>query len=238
MYLPGRDAIGRRIRLIGSGSTRASSAPMTIVGVAPSVRHTPATDASPAVYLPWRGQPAATMEIMLRSRGDNACVSVPVAGRSANTRRRRSALQRLDARAAVAAVTLDPACAQLHARTVRSHRDTAVGDGTLRRHDLQHLAADVRDRDYGWRSGHSGGKYRGCFSGARSCTSASASRSAWPARSPMGQVLRGVLVQTSALDPVTFASVVVLLAVVAVVACLVPTWRASALDPVVALRRD
>jgi ABC-type lipoprotein release transport system permease subunit len=32
--------------------------------------------------------------------------------------------------------------------------------------------------------------------------------------------------------------VVVLLAVVAVVACLAPTWRASALDPAVALRRD
>ena len=31
----------------------------------------------------------------------------------------------------------------------------------------------------------------------------------------MGQVLRGVLVQTNALDPFTFASVVVLLAVVA-----------------------
>ena len=54
----------------------------------------------------------------------------------------------------------------------------------------------------------------------------------------MGQVLRGVLVQTNALDLFTFARVVVLLAVVAVVACLAPTWRASALDPAVALRRD
>jgi ABC-type antimicrobial peptide transport system permease subunit len=54
----------------------------------------------------------------------------------------------------------------------------------------------------------------------------------------MGQVLRGVLAQTNALDLFTFASVVVLLAVVAVVACLAPTWRASALDPAVALRRD
>ena len=54
----------------------------------------------------------------------------------------------------------------------------------------------------------------------------------------MGQVLRGVLVQTNPLDPFTFALVVVLLAVVAVVACLAPTWRASALDPAAALRRD
>ena len=147
MYLPGQDAIGRRIRLIDSGSTRASSAPLTIVGIAPTVRHTPARDASPVVYLPSRAQPAATMEMMMRSRGQQHRVSVPVARRSANTRRRRSALQHLDARAAVAAVALDPACAQLHARTVRSHRDAAVGDGTLRRHDVQHLAADVGDRD-------------------------------------------------------------------------------------------
>jgi ABC-type lipoprotein release transport system permease subunit len=54
----------------------------------------------------------------------------------------------------------------------------------------------------------------------------------------MVRVLRGVLVQTHPLDPFTFASVIVLLAVVALLACLTPTWRASALDPAVALRRD
>jgi ABC-type lipoprotein release transport system permease subunit len=49
-------------------------------------------------------------------------------------------------------------------------------------------------------------------------------------------VLRGVLVQTQVLDAMTFATVVVLLASVSVIACLAPTWRASALDPAVALR--
>lgn len=54
----------------------------------------------------------------------------------------------------------------------------------------------------------------------------------------VAQLLRGMLVQTSALDPLTFAGVVVLLGTVAVVACLLPAWRASALDPAVALRHD
>ena len=54
----------------------------------------------------------------------------------------------------------------------------------------------------------------------------------------MGQLLRGLLVQTNALDAFTFSSVVVLLAVVAVVSCVAPTWRATALDPAVALRRE
>ena len=71
-YLPGHDAIGRRIRLIDSGSARTSSSPLTIVGIAPTVRHAPATEASPVVYLPWRARPAATMQVMMRSRGNTA----------------------------------------------------------------------------------------------------------------------------------------------------------------------
>jgi putative ABC transport system permease protein len=53
-----------------------------------------------------------------------------------------------------------------------------------------------------------------------------------------GQLLQGVLVRTSALDLATFAVVVALLATVALLACLIPAKRASALDPAVALRRD
>jgi len=53
-----------------------------------------------------------------------------------------------------------------------------------------------------------------------------------------GQLLQGVLVRTSALDPATFAVVVALLTAVALLACLVPARRASALDPAVALRHD
>ena len=142
-YLPGQDAIGRRIRLIDSGSARTSSSPLTIVGIAPTVRHAPATEASPVVYLPWRARPAATMQVMMRSRGNTRRLSVPGARRSASSRRRRSALQHLDARAAVTAIALDPACGQFPARPVRLHRDAAVGDGTLRRHDVQHFATHV-----------------------------------------------------------------------------------------------
>jgi ABC-type antimicrobial peptide transport system permease subunit len=54
----------------------------------------------------------------------------------------------------------------------------------------------------------------------------------------VAQLLLGTLIQTTALDPLTFAGVVVLMGTVAVVACLVPTWRASALDPAIALRHD
>jgi len=51
-------------------------------------------------------------------------------------------------------------------------------------------------------------------------------------------VLRSLLVDVSRLDPVTIGGVVVVLAVVAAGAAYLPARRASAVDPMVALRRD
>jgi putative ABC transport system permease protein len=51
-------------------------------------------------------------------------------------------------------------------------------------------------------------------------------------------VLQSLLVDVSRLDPVTIGGVVVVLAVVAAAAAYLPARRASAVDPMVALRRD
>ena len=52
----------------------------------------------------------------------------------------------------------------------------------------------------------------------------------------MGQVLQGMLVQTSATDPLVLAAVGVVLLVVASVTCLVPARRATRIQPVAVLR--
>jgi predicted permease len=54
----------------------------------------------------------------------------------------------------------------------------------------------------------------------------------------VGQLLQSFLVQTSARDPVTLASIVALLIVVALAACLWPARHATRLDPLVALRHE
>ena len=54
----------------------------------------------------------------------------------------------------------------------------------------------------------------------------------------LGQLLRGFLVQTSPLDAVTFATTLLGLIGAAVAACLIPARRATALDPVAALRHE
>ena len=236
-YLPGPDAIGRRIRLIDSGSARTSSSPLTIVGIAPSVRHAPATEAGPVVYLPWRARPAATMQVMMRSRGNTAAsvslmreevraLDADVPLYNISTLERLSQQSRWTQRAVSSLLGLFASIATLL---------SAMGLYAVTTYSISRRTSEI---------------------GIRMALGAQRLQVAWlflrgtlvhvglgltigvAGAAAMGQVLRGVLVQTNALDPFTFAIVVVLLAVVAMVACLAPTWRASALDPAVALRRD
>ncbi len=52
----------------------------------------------------------------------------------------------------------------------------------------------------------------------------------------VGQLLQSIVVQTSATDPLLLGTIVLVLAVVAVVACIIPAQRAARLDPMVAFR--
>jgi putative ABC transport system permease protein len=52
------------------------------------------------------------------------------------------------------------------------------------------------------------------------------------------RLLGGFLFEVTPLDPATFASGVVALVAVAMLACWLPAWRATRLDPVRALRAD
>jgi ABC-type lipoprotein release transport system permease subunit len=42
----------------------------------------------------------------------------------------------------------------------------------------------------------------------------------------------------SPLDPLSFAFAIALLAIISIVACLLPAWRASQVDPIRALRAE
>jgi hypothetical protein len=52
------------------------------------------------------------------------------------------------------------------------------------------------------------------------------------------RLIQSMLYATHALDPIMFAAVTVVLVAVAAEACAVPAWRASRLEPMVALRNE
>jgi len=54
----------------------------------------------------------------------------------------------------------------------------------------------------------------------------------------VSRVLRGVLVEITPGDPVTFAAITILFSVVSIAACLLPARQAIRIDPLVALRAD
>jgi len=54
----------------------------------------------------------------------------------------------------------------------------------------------------------------------------------------VGRLLQALLVQTSPRDPLTLISIVALLTIVAVVACIIPARRATRVDPLHALRHE
>ena len=52
------------------------------------------------------------------------------------------------------------------------------------------------------------------------------------------RLIAGLLFNVAPIDPMTLSGVAVFLAVVAILACLVPAQRASRVDPIVALRQE
>ena len=52
------------------------------------------------------------------------------------------------------------------------------------------------------------------------------------------RALETLLYGVTSLDPLTYGAVIVLLAAVAAAACWLPAWRASRVDPTVALRSE
>ena len=239
---PGEDPIGRRLRLAPwPGQAPPATPPVwrTIVGISPDIRHgnPQATDPPAAIYVPQRQDPPTFVTLLVRSHLDAGAVMNAVRGEVA---------------------ALDPDQPVFTARTMKDMLARATWPyrvfGTL--FAIFALIALAMPSVGLYAVMAYSVAQRTPEIGVRMALGAGARQVSWLvlrrglvqtgvgltlgliAAFFLARVMRTLLVQIGPDDPVTFASITVVLCTVALCACLVPAHRATLVDPLVALRTE
>jgi putative ABC transport system permease protein len=241
VYWAGRDAIGGRFRI---GSATAQRPFVTVVGIVGDVRHNGITDViKEKFYVPhtqWHkstGNPIRAMSLVIKADQDPGTLVRPV----------REAIRELDAALPVANVrTMD----QIVAATLSAPRFTGMLLGAFAALALVLSAIGIygvlsyivsrRTREIGIRVAIGAGRaqvlrlvlgnglglaFAGMILGLLIAT-------------PLARLMRTLLHDVAPTDPATLITVTIVLTLVALLASLVPAWRATRVDPVVALKAE
>jgi putative ABC transport system permease protein len=238
-FFHGEDPIGRRLRFAQAETTQGKPANVwrTIIGVAPSIRQGSPQDAylNAVVYLPYRQEAPGAASVMVRSALPPGSVMDAV----------RREVQAMDRDQPVFTIqTIDQMLAErrLPQRVFGSSfaifAAIALVLSSLGLYAVMAYSVTQRTHEIGMRMalGAQGRQViwlilkRGLVQLAMGLTLGLAGALA------LSRVLRGVLVEITPSDPVTFAAITILLTVVSTAACLVPAHRATRVDPLVALR--
>ncbi|MGH9387337.1 MAG: ADOP family duplicated permease [Vicinamibacterales bacterium] len=229
------EPIGRRVGLVNERDPKAAPEWFTISGIAPSIRHSPASGQQPVVYLPHEVRASASGTIVIR--GNPAAFAEVV----------RQEVRRIDPDLPVYSL-LSLARLSEMSRWIPRITSTvmsilaviAVVLSALGLYAITAYHASQRTKEVGVRMalGSRASQVSWLFLKSALMQLAIGLAIGIPGALAAGQLIQGALIQTSASDPFTIASVSGLLIVIAVAASLLPARKASRLDPVVALRQD
>lgn len=257
-YFPGANPIGRRVQLPEVSAGAAPGPWFTIAGVSPSVRQEPVNDAAAVVYLPLPliARPSVDIAVMARGSASDRTGEDPIgsagrgaadAGIAAVSRVIREAVRAIDADAAIFQVQ---SVRRLSEQSRWNHRVI----GTLL--TVFALVATMLSALGLYAVTSYGMSQRTAEIGLRMALGARPAAIVWlfvrrtlilvaigvtlgaAGAAGAGRIIRGLLVRTSASDPVTLTAMIVLLAAVAAAACVIPARSAARLDPLAALRQD
>jgi putative ABC transport system permease protein len=241
MHFAQDDPVGRRITLIDGSQALQVSPPVTatIVGIAPTIRQRNFNDADPdpVVYLPYRSDPQRFLTLLVRTPSDPAGVTpqlreemraiepdLPLT--QIQTMDQSMAQQRWPFRvfgsmfAAFAAIALVLSAVGLYAVTAYSVTQRTAEIGVR-------MALGAQPDDVMW------------LVLRRSLVQLGIGLPLGVAGAfGVGKLLQSVLVQTSTRDPITIASITMVMIAVSIAACVWPARRAMQLDPVSALRYE
>jgi putative ABC transport system permease protein len=237
-HMPDGDPIGRRIQLREprNGEARGSLW-YTIVGVSPSVRQRPLSRPAPLVYVPLGLHETRTLAITVRASGDATstatalrdgvrAVDADVAAYAIMSLRKLSALSRWTARL-VSVVLVIFAGIAVVLSAAGLYGVTSYGFAQRTSEIGLRVAVGARHSQIAWtllRSTLTSAMI-GLALGLGGAFVAS-------------QVLRGAIVQSETPELAVLGGIALLLVVIVVAACFVPTRRAMRLDPVTALRHE
>jgi putative ABC transport system permease protein len=240
-FFHGEDPIGRRVQFAQRDTGPGQAAPRwrTIIGVAPSIRHGSPQDAylNAVVYVPYREEAPGAVSLIIRSGLAPASVLDTV----------RLEVQAIDRDQPVFTIqTIDQMLAESRWAQRVFGSSFAIFSGialvlsSLGLYAVMAYSVTQRTQEIGMRMALGAQARqviwlilkRGVLQLAIGLTLGLAGALA------LSRVLRGLLVEISPNDPVTFAAITILLTVVSMAACLLPARQATRIDPLVALRAE
>jgi putative ABC transport system permease protein len=238
-HLQGRSPIGMRLSLRSNEETPPKE--REIVGVARQVRGRPdETDAFEQVYIPMAQDPLGDMFLMVRPASGNASVLAPSV---------RAAIARVDKQQLVSVrsvMTLEDVAWEATARhrframLVTAFAGLALVLAMVGLFGILAYTVQRRIRDLGVRralGATTGDVVRLVLGGAGRVLGVGVLLGV-ALSVALGRVLETMLFGVQPLDPLTFVLVIALLALTALMAVAGPAWKATRVDPVVALRTE
>ena len=236
-FFPGEDPVGRRIK---PGSDPASEGPwFTIVGVVGAVRHV-GLDSEPKLemYLPHGASARRSMSVVVRVAGGDPTSIAPAV---------RAVIREADPSMAVSGLTTMEALVSGSVALPRFLTLCASAFGALALLLAaigvygvlsQIVAGRVRELGIRMAIGADRGAVLGMVMREGMVLVAAGAAGGIVAAVALARLIRGLLFQTSPLDPVTYVALPLLLAAVALFATWIPARRAAAVDPIQALRSE
>jgi putative ABC transport system permease protein len=230
-FWPDEDAMGKHILL---QDDRLPRGPLVVVGVAGDVKQFGLdTEPRPEIYLPMRSH---SMTLIVRTRGNPAQWATAV----------RETVKGLDNRAAISMRTLE----QMVSRTAWSRRNLALLMGVLGAVALLLAAMGIygvisylvaqRTREMGIRLALGAQRHEilKLVLGQGLALTMIGVAAGLTLAFALTRFLSSMLYGVSAADPITFAAIALMLAVVALMASFLPARRAMKVDPITALRHE
>lgn len=248
LHFPNEDPIGRRISLsidLQGGAAPGNGIPVsltaTVVGIAPNVRQRDfqLPDPDPIAYLPFRTDPRAFMTLLVRSQGDPNAMA-PIL---------REEVRAIDADLPLFGIqTMDQSLAQarwpfrVFGSMFAIFAVIALALSAIGLYAVTAYSVTQRTQEVGVRMalGAQSNQVTWLFLRQSFVQLAIGLTLGVAGAYGVGRLFQStqLLVQTTAGDPLIIGGIALLLAVVAVAACVWPARRATFLDPLIALRRD